>query len=71
MDGVDSDEEDEPKVQPARDTVKRRGERKKSSNVDPEDKMVFIFNSSSDSLCRTLLCAEGLKFFSSVNWNLF
>jgi hypothetical protein len=39
VDGVDSDEEDEPKVQPARDTVKRRGERKKSSNVDPEDKM--------------------------------
>ena len=46
VDGVDSDEEDEPKVQPARDTVKRRGERKKSSNVDPEDKMVFLFNDS-------------------------
>ena len=40
VDGVDSDEEDEPKVQTARDTVKRRGERKKSENIDPEDKMV-------------------------------
>ncbi|CAG5098339.1 Oidioi.mRNA.OKI2018_I69.XSR.g15579.t1.cds [Oikopleura dioica] len=39
VDGVDSDEEEEPKVQPARDTVKRRGERKKSETVDPEDKM--------------------------------
>ena len=42
VDGVDSDEEEEPKVQPARDTVKRRGERKKSETVDPEDKMVSL-----------------------------
>ena len=57
MDGVDSDEEeDEPKVQPSRDTVKRRGERKKSSNVDPEDKMVFFYpaNKNSRALLRTL-----------------
>ena len=30
-------------MQPARDTVKRRGERKKSETVDPEDKMVSPF----------------------------
>jgi len=42
-------------VQPSRDTVKRRGERKKSSNVDPDEKMVII--------CTTIFCT---KFFINL-----
>lgn len=39
VDGDSEDEEDEPQVKSFHDTVKRRGERKKSETVDPDEKM--------------------------------